>query len=261
MGAFMFATSRGFRIHYQVFGDGPALLLLHGLGMWGDRWRDCGYVDALAGQFKLIVPDHLGHGESDKPHDPAAYGPANLAADALAVMDAEGVQQAHVWGFSMGVTVAEVMAVTAPARVLSLILGGYVPGLTRQQRRDALGPLPSSFDDIFGDDLPREVIDFLSSHNPDFAPIRACVAGVADGDTTVSDLLAASHKTLAYVGADEWWLTVTDDPLAGVYRANCAALGCPVEIVPGDHALAFRQSQNILPQALAHLEAAAPASA
>jgi pimeloyl-ACP methyl ester carboxylesterase len=257
----MFTTSRGFRIRYQVFGDGPALLLLHGLAMWGDRWRDNGYIDALQGQFRLIVPDHLGHGESDKPHDPAAYGPANLAADALAVMDAEGAGRAHVWGFSMGVTVAEALAAAAPERVLSLILGGHGPGLTEQQRCELLDldPLPADWDDLFGDGLPQAVIEMFREHNKDFGAIRACVAGLADGATTIGELQAAGHKTLAYMGGDEVW--VTEEPWASLYRRNCEALAAQIEIVPGGHAEAFRQSQNILPQALAHLKAAAPAPA
>jgi pimeloyl-ACP methyl ester carboxylesterase len=250
----MFTISRGFRIRYQVFGDGPALVLLHGLAMWGDRWRENGYIDVLQGQFQLIVPDHLGHGESDKPHDPAAYGPANLATDVLAVMDAEGVRQAHAWGFSMGVTVAEALAVMAPERVLSLILGAHVPGLTQQQRRDWLGPIPADWNDLFGDGLPQAVIEMFREHNKDFAPIRACVAGLAEGATPISDLQAAAHKTLVYAGADEDWITT--DRSASIFRRNCEALSAQIEIVPGGHAEAFRQSQHILPQALAHLEAA-----
>jgi pimeloyl-ACP methyl ester carboxylesterase len=96
----VFVISRGYRIRYQAFGEGPVVVLLHGHPMWGDRWIDRGYVDGLQDRFRLIVPDLLGHGDSDKPHDPVAYGNPNIAADVLAILDAEGVDAAHLWGYS-----------------------------------------------------------------------------------------------------------------------------------------------------------------
>jgi pimeloyl-ACP methyl ester carboxylesterase len=103
----MFVTSRGYRIRYQVFGAGPVVVLLHGRPMWGGRWIDAGYVDRLRDRFRVIVPDLLGHGGSDKPHDPSAYGTPNIAADALAILGAEGVNAAHLWGYSWGSIIAE----------------------------------------------------------------------------------------------------------------------------------------------------------
>jgi pimeloyl-ACP methyl ester carboxylesterase len=128
-GGVMFVNSRGFRIRYQVSGSGPVLVLLHGFPMWGDRWRDRGYVSVLQGRFHLVVPDLLGHGKSDKPHWPVDYGVPNLASDVIAVLDAAGVERAHVWGYSLGTMVAENLAVTVPDRVLSLTLGGSPPAL------------------------------------------------------------------------------------------------------------------------------------
>jgi hypothetical protein len=47
------------------------------------------------------VPDLLGFGQSDKPHQPADYGMPNLVSDVIAVLDAAGVERAHVWGYEM----------------------------------------------------------------------------------------------------------------------------------------------------------------
>jgi pimeloyl-ACP methyl ester carboxylesterase len=248
----MFATSRGFRIRYQVWGSGPALVLLHGLAMWGDRWRDTGYVSALETRFRLVVPDHLGHGQSDMPHEPAAYGLSNLATDVIAVLDAAGVGRAHVWGYSMGARVAENLAVKAPDRVLSLTLGGAAPGLDQEQWRELLPPtVPASWDELFGG-LPQAVIDMFKEHNKDFAAIQACVAASSQEATTIRDLQAAPHPTLAYAGADD---------LPDLVRRQCEALPCQFEIVPGGHAEAFRQSDNILPLVISHIEASAAAPA
>jgi pimeloyl-ACP methyl ester carboxylesterase len=73
-------------------------VLLHGRPMWGGRWIDRGYVERLQESFRVLAPDLLGHGNSDKPHDPAAYGNPGIAADVLAVLDAESVDTAHVRG-------------------------------------------------------------------------------------------------------------------------------------------------------------------
>jgi pimeloyl-ACP methyl ester carboxylesterase len=106
------------------------LVLLHGFPMWGDRWKDTGYVAELQDRYQVIVPDLLGFGQSDKPHEPAAYGMLNMASDVIAVLDTAGVARAHVWGYSMGAMVAEKVAVWAPGRVQSLLLGGFRPVLT-----------------------------------------------------------------------------------------------------------------------------------
>ena len=68
-----FATNDDVRIHYEREGSGPPLVLHHGLFQALQAWRDDGYVEALAGDYALILMDPRGHGASDKPHDPAAY--------------------------------------------------------------------------------------------------------------------------------------------------------------------------------------------
>ena len=120
-----FATSRGVRIHYAVEGGGPPLLLLHGLGASGDlNWRIPGWVDALRSSNRLILIDNRGHGESEKPHHAEAYSVELMAADALAVLDAEDVGQTAVMGYSMGSMVAMDLLLNTPSRFTSAILGG-----------------------------------------------------------------------------------------------------------------------------------------
>jgi pimeloyl-ACP methyl ester carboxylesterase len=69
-----YADSRGIRIHYRVEGEGPPLVLQHGFTQSIDDWYEFGYVDALKRDYRLILVDARGHGQSDKPHDPNAYG-------------------------------------------------------------------------------------------------------------------------------------------------------------------------------------------
>ncbi len=67
-----YADNEGVRIFYEVVGDGPPLVLQHGMMMSLRRWSMAGYVDALKSKYRLILIDARGHGQSDKPHDPAA---------------------------------------------------------------------------------------------------------------------------------------------------------------------------------------------
>jgi 3-oxoadipate enol-lactonase len=110
----------GTRIHYELSGraDGEPLLLLQGLGADLKGWAAQRY--ALGRQFRLLLVDNRGAGRSDKPDGP--YDLEVMANDAVAVLDAEGVDSAHVVGASMGGVMAQIIAVRHPDRVRSLVL-------------------------------------------------------------------------------------------------------------------------------------------
>ena len=83
-----YAINQGIRIHYQVEGSGPPLVLQHGFFWSVEGWYRVGYVDALRTSYRLILVDARGHGASDKPHDDAAYSLPQHVADIVAVLDA-----------------------------------------------------------------------------------------------------------------------------------------------------------------------------
>src|SRR5437763_14786365 len=68
-----YADNGNIRIHYQVEGEGPALVLQHGFTESVTDWYEAGYVEALRRDYRLILIDARGHGASDKPRDPDAY--------------------------------------------------------------------------------------------------------------------------------------------------------------------------------------------
>ena len=114
----MRVDSGGVGLHVDVSGpeDGPAVVLLHGFPDTGRLWAK--QVPALAGAgYRVIVPDLRGYGKSDKPADVDAYNLLFLAADVGAVLDAAGVQRAHVVGHDWGAAVAWGVASFAPDRV------------------------------------------------------------------------------------------------------------------------------------------------
>ena len=122
-----YAINGGIRIHYEVVGSGPPLLLHHGSFGSGEDWRDFGYVDALSRDHQVILMDARGHGRSDKPHDPAAYDLSLRVTDVTCVLDDLGLQTANYFGYSMGGWIGFGLAKYAPERARSLILGGAHP--------------------------------------------------------------------------------------------------------------------------------------
>ncbi len=129
-----YADNNGVKIYYEVEGQGPPLLMAHGAGpASSSNWRRYGYVDALKGDFQLILYDARGHGRSDKPHEASAYG-LNWVDDALAVLDHAGISKANYYGYSMGAWVGYWLAARHAERFGSFILGCVSPyGITESQ--------------------------------------------------------------------------------------------------------------------------------
>ncbi|MDQ3812029.1 MAG: alpha/beta hydrolase [Chloroflexota bacterium] len=77
---------------------------------------------------RVVVYDHRGTGQSDKPEDPAGYTSRQFARDAVAILDAVGIGRAHVYGVSMGGGIAQWVAIDHADRVGALVLGCTTPG-------------------------------------------------------------------------------------------------------------------------------------
>jgi pimeloyl-ACP methyl ester carboxylesterase len=119
-----YATSDGVRLAYEELGEGDPLLFVQGLGY--DRHGFGPLPHLLAEDFHVVVFDNRGVGESDVPAGP--YSVPMLAADAIAVLDAAGIESAYVLGVSLGGFIAQELALTYPERVLKLVLCATAPG-------------------------------------------------------------------------------------------------------------------------------------
>jgi len=105
-------------LNYETDGGGEPVLMLMGLG--GDMHGWDLQRPALARRHRLVFVDNRDAGASDEAR--GAYGIGDMAADALAVMDALGIERFHVVGASMGGAIAQHVALAAPARVANLVL-------------------------------------------------------------------------------------------------------------------------------------------
>lgn len=124
-----FATataSDGTALAFERLGAGPAIVLVHGFGSSrSQNWKSTGWYGGLTeAGFSLLAMDCRGHGDSGKPHDEAAYGHDRMADDILTVMDAAGVNEALVCGYSMGGFIGLRLLASYPERVKKLALAG-----------------------------------------------------------------------------------------------------------------------------------------
>ena len=110
----------GTRIHYEVTGrvGRTPVLMIQGLGASKNAWNL--QRIAMATRFRIISFDNRGAGRSDKPTEPFTL--EQMADDAIAVLDAAGIETAHVVGASMGGVISQIVAVKYPQRVRSLTL-------------------------------------------------------------------------------------------------------------------------------------------
>jgi len=106
-------------------GDGPALLLMHGLTRNSADFEPLAVH--LAGRYRLIVPDQRGRGVSGYDPDPANYRPDVYARDMFALLDGLGVERAALIGTSMGGLMAMIMGAVAPERVPAIVLNDIGP--------------------------------------------------------------------------------------------------------------------------------------
>jgi pimeloyl-ACP methyl ester carboxylesterase len=112
----------GYRVHYLAEGpaNGPVVVLVHGLGSSAEAWRNLAPYLAKAG-FRVYIPDMLGFGRSDKPAD-FPYSVRNEAVVVVGFMDALGLKQVELGGWSMGGWISEIVAAEHLERVSRLML-------------------------------------------------------------------------------------------------------------------------------------------
>jgi len=164
-----FVENEGAKIYWDEQGRGEPVLLIMGLAYPSQMWYRTRPL--LASRYQTLGLDNRGIGRSDVP--PGPYPIALMASDAAAVLDAAGVESAHLFGVSMGGMIVQEFALRYPKRVLSLILGCTAAGgptavraesdaiqmlmtrekLSREQAAEAAVPF------IYDSTTPREWID------------------------------------------------------------------------------------------------------
>lgn len=234
----------GTRIHYEVTGprDGEPVLLIQGLGADLRGWA--GQRFALSRRHRLVLVDNRGAGRSGAPEGP--YDLEVMAGDAVAVLDAEGIDSAHVVGASMGGVLAQIVAVRHASRVRSLVLactachhhpwrvelleswaelaeGSGMRALTGEAMRWLVGPRHHA---RFR--LPFGLVGHLVLNIPAHAFAAQARAITAMSDEVREELVGLSVPTLVVVGTQD---VLT--PLADSEELAELIPGAELSIVPG----------------------------
>jgi pimeloyl-ACP methyl ester carboxylesterase len=114
------------RLHVDVDGTGPAVVLLHGFG--GSSRNFGPQMRALKGRWRVVRYDARGHARSEAPTAPEAYGPATFVDDMRRVQDDVAAPRTVVGGLSMGAGIALRLALASPERVRALLLSAFPAG-------------------------------------------------------------------------------------------------------------------------------------
>lgn len=225
----VFTAPDGVALAWHELGEGRPVVLLHGLFSTAHvNWIKFGHAAEIADRgFRVIMPDLRGHGDSAKPHDPAAYPPDILAHDGLALIDHLDLRDYDLGGYSLGARTSIRMAVLGarPHRLIDSGMG--LQGLLDVHKRSArfkqilinLGKhergspewMAEAFFKTNGGD-PEAMLPLLDSFV----------------DTTEAELRAIDIPTLVLAGVDD------DDNGSSAAVAEILPQGRLVEI-PGNH--------------------------
>jgi pimeloyl-ACP methyl ester carboxylesterase len=207
------------------------MVLVHGFATnREENWRRLGWLGAFERKgWRCVALDLRGHGESDKPHDSAAYARDAMAGDVLALMDHLGLSRADLMGYSMGSHLALGLALSDPNRVGHLILGGIgervlkgggpISGAGMTMAQALRAPDASAITDP----TLKGFRQFAENQGEDLLALAACSEGSGRpvGD---DDLARIASPTLVVAGSLD---TIAGDPAplaAAIPGAKCVSL-------------------------------------
>jgi pimeloyl-ACP methyl ester carboxylesterase len=232
-----FASFDGERIAWRELGEGWPVVLIHGYFSTVEvNWLRYGHAAAIAARgFRVIMPDLRGHGDSAKPHDPAAYPPDALMRDGLALIAHLGLTDYDLGGYSLGArtTVRMLANGAAPRRVVLSGMGlkGIVATAGRGGYfRNVLTNL-GSFDRGTTEWMTEA---FLKTTKGD--PVALLQILDTFVDTPVEILAGISAPTLVVAGDED------DDNGSGAALAEALPHGVFRE-VPGNHMSAVTKAE------------------
>ena len=228
----------GIKIHYEVHGDGPPLILSHGYSSTSAMWQ--GQIEALSKHHKLIVWDMRGHGQSDYPEAPSAYSEALTVGDIAALLDVVGARKAIVGGLSLGGYMSLAFYRAHPERVSALLIIDTGPGFKKDDARAAWNKRALDTADRF----EREGLEVLKSASRERSTVShrdarglalAARGMLTQRDARVIEVLPdIKVPSLVVVGADDTPFLAASDYMAakipGAKKAVIPAAGHAVNI-------------------------------
>jgi pimeloyl-ACP methyl ester carboxylesterase len=174
-----FFDSAGVQIHYEEYGSGDPVVLVHGFASNAQHnWGSTGWFELLKPHFRVVALDCRGHGQSGKPHDAAAYSDPAMEDDVIRLMDHLHIQRALLVGYSMGGRISMGLLVNHPERLRGVVLGGIGGGAQMRDpaRQKAISDALLADDDSqVAAELPKQFRMFAKSVGNDLKALAACM--------------------------------------------------------------------------------------
>ncbi len=209
-----FFDSDGVKIHYETFGGGKPVVLVHGIeSSIKGNWKDPSWFDTLRPIRRVVALDCRGHGQSDKPHDPAVYEGDRMPGDILNLMDYLGIEKADLFGYSMGAFLSAALLARHIDRFTSVILGGVgnvLKGLNAEMNRAIVDALLAEDLAKITDPVALAFRVFAESDpSNDLEALAACAGHVGDpvkpadyADVDIPVLIVKGENDEVFSGAD-----------------------------------------------------------
>jgi pimeloyl-ACP methyl ester carboxylesterase len=217
----------GVKIHYEIHGRGPTILLSHGYSSTSRMWD--GQVAALKDRYQVIVWDMRGHGESDYPDDQSRYSEALTVGDMLALLDKASAGKAIVAGLSLGGYMSLAFHASHPERVRALMLFDTGPGFKNDEARakwnETAHKRAEAFDvkGLAALNASDEVK--LTRHRDATGLARAARGMLAQqNDRVIRSLDTIAVPTLVLVGANDTNFLAATDYMAAKIRGSTKAV-------------------------------------
>lgn len=230
-------THDGFSLHYEVHGEGRPVVLLHGITVsFAGNYAGFGWIERLRARgLQVIGLDFRGHGKSDKPHDPAAYGATALAGDVIALLDHLKLERASLIGYSLGSVIALKLLQTQTTRCDRSVLIATGDGLIGLPPFTLTDINPLLLDALNRTEYPAD----LPQHIATYWMLATRIGGdrLASAAAARGDYPAASAQTLAHIDTSVLVISGERDPVLGTGAQLAAALpqGRYLEIAGADH--------------------------
>ena len=263
----MIVNISGIGLNVTDSGDGEAVLFLHGLGLSGRMWEP--QIETFASRFRCVALDSRGHGMSDRTYGQLSI--AGYADDAAGVLDALGIEVAHVVGLSMGGMIAQELGLRHPARLRSLALLDTfdAAGDVGPQLEQAAGAASADgmLAIIAGFEMMMLAPSTIATQPRVVAAVRAMMTSTDPLCFVRATQAIAAHDTtdrLAQLDLPTAVLVGELDRLTPVERARelaTAVAGARLEIVPNaGHMSSMENTTAVNAVLTAHLEAASERS-
>lgn len=246
----------GLRTRFETIGQGPALLMFSPGGFdaslenWTSfgRYKDLGFVEALAPHYTCIVFDRRESGQSGGRLERLSWG--KYVAQAAGLLDHLGVETAHAMGGCVGCSTAAALAVAQPSRIRSLVLfspaGGYTYRAAQHRRfHQHLGFVMEHGLQAVVDLARQSGAGF--SKNPQVGP---WAAALRSDDAFAATYAAADLDDYVAIVSGTSRVLFDRDTVPGVEPEDLAVLTVPALIVPGEDASHTRSAARYLQECL-----------